>query len=44
MRVTKVTEVMQDVILASETSPESFNYDNILDSGQAGMTTFGDAA
>jgi len=25
-----LTEVTQDVILASETSPESFNYDNIL--------------
>ena len=43
-----LTEVTQDVILAKSgncrTSPESFNYDNILDSGQAGMTTFGDAA
>ena len=25
-------------------SPEYFNYDNIFDSGQAGMTTFGDTA
>jgi hypothetical protein len=46
----EITEVTQDVILASETSPESFNFDNILDSGQvrqdsvlprqAGMTKY----
>jgi hypothetical protein len=37
-----MTEVTQDVILATRQlagSPESFNFDNILDSGQAGMTT-----
>lgn len=29
---------MHHVILANETSPESFNYANIADSGQVGMT------
>ena len=39
-----ITEVTHNVILATETSPESFNYYNILDSGQAGMTVFRDSA
>ena len=34
------TEVAHNVILASETSPESFNYYDILNSGQAGITVF----